>query len=107
MPPRAEMATWNVVCDVCGTFSMSVSCSRSLVSLSIGRASADKSQSQLPKLWRRLASSMVMILEQKEQVCKSKVNPTVCVCVCVVRVSARAHLPATRGRIAEEVVDHV
>lgn len=66
--------------DLHGTFSMSVSCNRSLVSLSIGRASADRSQSQLPKLCLRLASSMVMILENKELMCKSKDNMCVRVC---------------------------
>lgn len=61
---------------------MSVSCSRSLVSLSIGRTSADKSQSQLPKLCLRLASSMVMILEKISR-CANQQTTTRCVCVCV------------------------
>lgn len=61
---------------------MSVSCSRSLVSLSIGSASADKSQSQLPKLCLRLASSMVMILEKISRCANQRTAPQ-CVCVCV------------------------
>lgn len=68
------------VCNLKGTFSMSVSCSRWLVSLSIGRVSADKSQSQLPKLCLRLASSMVMIWDKISR-CKSEHNNTLCVCV--------------------------
>lgn len=87
---------------------MSVSCSRSLVSLSIGRASADKSQSQLPKLCLRLASSRVMIFGGNKRVqIKGQQQMCVCVRVCSVRPLYHTHLPATRGRVTKEVVDHV
>lgn len=97
------VAAW---CNLPGTFSMSVSCSRSLASLSIGRASNDKSQSQLPKLCLRLASSMVMILEKRSR-CANQRTTTQCVCVCSLRLLSCTHLPATRGRVTKEVVDHV
>lgn len=76
------LLTVAATCNLPGTFSMSVSCSRSLASLSIGRASNDKSQSQLPKLCLRLASSMVMILEKRSR-CANQRTTTQCECVCV------------------------
>lgn len=84
-------------CNLPGTFSMSVSCSRSLASLSIGRASNDKSQSQLPKLCLRLASSMVMILEKRSR-CANQRTTTQCVCVCVFSQAFILHSPPSYKR---------
>lgn len=105
---------------------MCVSCSRSLASLSMGSASTDKSPSQLLKLCLRFASSMVMIWRwhklsetgYRSQIQKvltiSELSPNTprCLLLWLQRGGGGlfpycTHLPATRCRVTEEVVNHV